>query len=68
MDRQEMIVPDLVSPGSEIARWMESFRRVGYCVLDQRGWRLRRWFKRDEIPVGNDKSRRLPVPWTPAEE
>jgi hypothetical protein len=34
MDRQEMIVPDLVSPGSEIARWLESFRRVGYCVLE----------------------------------
>jgi hypothetical protein len=29
-----MIVPDLVSPGSEIARWLESFRRVGYCVLE----------------------------------
>ena len=34
MDRQEMIVPDLVSPGSEIARWLELFRRVGYCVLE----------------------------------
>jgi hypothetical protein len=34
MDRQEMIVPDLVSPGSEIARWLEPFRRVGYCVLE----------------------------------
>jgi hypothetical protein len=34
MDRQEMIVPDLGSPGSEIARWLESFRRVGYCVLE----------------------------------
>ena len=29
MDRQEMIVPDLVSPGSEIAGWLESFRRMG---------------------------------------
>jgi hypothetical protein len=34
LDRQEMIVPDLVSSGSEIARWLEPFRRVGYCVLE----------------------------------
>jgi hypothetical protein len=34
LDRQEVIVPDLVSPGSEIAEWLESFRRLGYCVLE----------------------------------
>ncbi len=34
MDRQEMIVPDLVAPGSEIAGWLESFRRLGYCALE----------------------------------
>jgi hypothetical protein len=28
MDRQEMIAPDLVSPGSEIAGWLESLHWV----------------------------------------
>lgn len=34
LDRQEIIAPDLASPGSEIAAWLESFRRIGYCVLE----------------------------------
>ena len=33
LERQEVVSPDLISPGSEIAVWMESFRRLGYCVL-----------------------------------
>ena len=33
LDRQEVVAPDLVSPGSEIAAWLESFRRLGYCIL-----------------------------------
>jgi hypothetical protein len=34
LDRQEVIRPDLVSPGSEIAAWLESFRRLGYFILE----------------------------------
>jgi hypothetical protein len=34
LDRQEIIAPDLVSPGSEIAGWLRAFRRLGYCVLE----------------------------------
>jgi len=34
LDRQDIIAPDLVPPGSEIAVWLESFRRLGYCVLE----------------------------------
>jgi hypothetical protein len=34
LDRQEIIDPQRVSPGSEIAAWLESFRRLGYCVLE----------------------------------
>jgi hypothetical protein len=34
LDRQEVIAPDLISPGSEIAAWLESFRRLGYRVLE----------------------------------
>jgi hypothetical protein len=31
-DRQEIIDPDLASPGSEVTVWL--FRRLGYCVLE----------------------------------
>jgi hypothetical protein len=34
LDRQDIINTDLVLPGSEIATWLEAFRRLGYCVLD----------------------------------
>jgi hypothetical protein len=34
LDRQEVIARDRVSPGSEIAAWLESFRRLGYCALE----------------------------------
>jgi hypothetical protein len=34
LGRQEVIAPDLISPGSEVAAWLESFRRLGYCVLE----------------------------------
>lgn len=33
-DRQEVINTDRVLPGSEIATWLEAFRRVGYCILE----------------------------------
>lgn len=34
LDRQDIINTDRVLPGSEIATWLEAFRRLGYCVLD----------------------------------
>ena len=34
LDRQDIINTDRVLPGSEIAAWLEAFRRLGYCVLD----------------------------------
>src|SRR4029079_18328077 len=34
LDRQEVIAPDRISPDSDIAVWLESFRRLGYCVLE----------------------------------
>lgn len=34
LERQDIINTDLVVPGSEIAVWLEAFRRLGYCVLD----------------------------------
>jgi hypothetical protein len=33
LDRQEVIAPAQISPGSDVAVWMESFRLLGYCVL-----------------------------------
>ncbi len=34
LERQDIINTDLVPPGSEIAVWLDAFRRLGYCVLD----------------------------------
>ena len=34
LDRQEVIDPNRVSPGSETAAWLAAFRRLGYCVLE----------------------------------
>jgi hypothetical protein len=33
LERQEIIDIERVSPDSEIAAWLASFRRLGYCVL-----------------------------------
>jgi hypothetical protein len=37
LERQDIINTDLILPGSEIARWLEAFRRLGYCVLEGGG-------------------------------
>jgi hypothetical protein len=37
LERQDIINTDLVLPGSEIAVWLEAFRRLGYCVIDPDG-------------------------------
>jgi hypothetical protein len=34
LERQDIINTDLVPPGSEIAIWLEAFRRLGYCVVE----------------------------------
>jgi hypothetical protein len=34
LERQDIINTDLVLPGSDIAVWLEAFRRLGYCILD----------------------------------
>ena len=34
LERQDVINTDLVVPGSEIASWLDAFRRLGYCVLE----------------------------------
>jgi len=34
LDRQEIIDPDLASPGSEVTVWLGAFRRLGYCVVE----------------------------------
>jgi hypothetical protein len=37
LERQDIINTDLVLPGSEIAIWLEAFRRIGYCVVEPDG-------------------------------
>ena len=34
LERQDIINTDLVEPGTEIAAWLEAFRRLGYCILE----------------------------------
>jgi hypothetical protein len=40
LERQDIINTDLIVPGSEIASWLEAFRRLGYCVLEPSGPRV----------------------------
>ncbi len=44
LERQDIIDTDQVLPGSEVATWLEAFRRLGYCILepDEEGPRLPR--------------------------
>jgi hypothetical protein len=35
LERQDIINTDQVLPGSEIAAWLEAFRRLGYCILER---------------------------------
>jgi hypothetical protein len=37
LERQDIINTDQVLPGSEIAAWLEAFRRLGYCILEPSG-------------------------------
>ena len=37
LERQDIINTDRVEPGTEIAAWLEAFRRLGYCVLEPSG-------------------------------
>jgi hypothetical protein len=37
LERQNIIDTDQVLPGSEIAAWLEAFRRLGYCILEPDG-------------------------------
>ena len=37
LERQDIINTDRIAPGSEIATWLEAFRRLGYCVLEPSG-------------------------------
>ena len=37
LERQDIINTDRVEPGTEIATWLEAFRRLGYCVLEPSG-------------------------------
>jgi hypothetical protein len=37
LERQDIINTDQVLPGSEIAGWLEAFRRLGYCILEPGG-------------------------------
>jgi hypothetical protein len=41
LERQGVINTDLVVSGSEIASWLEAFRRLGYCVLEPSDPRVR---------------------------
>ena len=42
LERQDIINTDRVEPGTEIAAWLEAFRRLGYCVLEPSGPGLER--------------------------
>lgn len=33
--RTETLNPDVILPGSQIAGWLEEFKRKGYCILAQ---------------------------------
>jgi hypothetical protein len=37
LERQDIINTDRVEPGTEIATWLEAFRRLGYCILEPSG-------------------------------
>lgn len=37
LERQDIINTDRVEPGTEIAAWLEAFRRLGYCVREPSG-------------------------------